>query len=361
MKEFVSLDEEILEIKPKKVFDIVKADDIFIQEDSTLVDVVKLTPEKFLEDIKEDIVTVYCDADASTSYGDFDPEGYFKRDNLFSEITDEYARMQARINLGIAEAYAMKWGNLTGNILHQKDLYDFVMDNIHLNIQDLINALNLHLTKWAQEINARFETKADINSPTFTGIPKVPSPISTSNSTQIANTAWVKQRINEIVFQDLSYLNINPEMVSYEDLPALITLEWEFNNPITQLYINKVEFPIDTTSYSITITESTNIEFKYILSDGSIRIKDIYIEVRVPTYYGDNLNSLQSTLDNTIVHQAANGNYHYILSDKLDLELEVNGIIGGFTNEGIVDKHGKAFYVYKSKNHSLGKLKIKLP
>lgn len=361
MKEFVSLDEEIQDIVPRRVISVVKENDVIIQEDHTLVDVVKLTPEKFLEDIEKDIVTVYCDEDASTTYGQFDPEGYFKRDNLFSEITDDYARMQARINLGIAEAYAMKWGNLTGNILHQKDLYDFVMDNIHLNIQDLINALNLHLTKWAQEINARFETKADINSPTFTGVPKVPTPTSTSNSTQIANTSWVKQRINEIVFQDLSYLNISPEIVSYEDLPAVINLEWGFNNPIKHLYINKIEFPVDTTSYSITITESTNIEFKYILSDDTVRVKDIYIEVRIPVYYGDDLNNLNSTLDNIVIHQAPAGKYHYILSDKLNLELEVNGIIGGFVNEGIVDKHGKTFYVYKTKNHSLGKLKIRLP
>lgn len=44
----------------------------------------------------------------------------------------------------------------------------------------------------AKAVNQLVDTKAPIDSPTFTGTPKAPTPPSTDNSTRIATTAWAK-------------------------------------------------------------------------------------------------------------------------------------------------------------------------
>lgn len=48
------------------------------------------------------------------------------------------------------------------------------------------------------KVNAAAETKADIASPTFTGVPKAPTPASSSNDTTIATTAYVTAKDNAI-------------------------------------------------------------------------------------------------------------------------------------------------------------------
>lgn len=48
------------------------------------------------------------------------------------------------------------------------------------------------------KVNAAAETKADIASPTFTGAPKAPTPASSSNDTTIATTAYVTAKDNAI-------------------------------------------------------------------------------------------------------------------------------------------------------------------
>jgi hypothetical protein len=62
-----------------------------------------------------------------------------------------------------------------------------------------------------QEIDDEFEaietavgTKADLASPTFTGTPAAPTASTTTNTTQVATTAFVRQEINAIPAVDLS-------------------------------------------------------------------------------------------------------------------------------------------------------------
>jgi hypothetical protein len=95
------------------------------------------TSEDFIEieklnieiDKKEDEDHLYVKGcDASSYYGDPSRKGEFLKKNLFSELTTEYERAIARRNLGISEAYAMVWGNITGNLLNQDDLVKFVQD-----------------------------------------------------------------------------------------------------------------------------------------------------------------------------------------------------------------------------------------
>ena len=70
----------------------------------------------------------------------------FLKQNLFSELTTDYERAIARRNLGITEAYAMLWGNITGNLLNQEDLVKFVKNNSIQSFNQLIDEINLKLS-----------------------------------------------------------------------------------------------------------------------------------------------------------------------------------------------------------------------
>lgn len=51
-------------------------------------------------------------------------------------------------------------------------------------------------------------TKADLNSPTFTGVPLAPTAISSTNTTQIATTAFVKSNLGTIASQNANAVAI---------------------------------------------------------------------------------------------------------------------------------------------------------
>ena len=61
--------------------------------------------------------------------------------------------------------------------------------------------------------------KAPIDSPEFTGTPKAPTPVSTSNSTELATTEWVKTIVSDI---DLSGVQEKTLLVSNANLNTLL-------------------------------------------------------------------------------------------------------------------------------------------
>jgi len=69
-------------------------------------------------------------------------------------------------NININQNQIVEWGDITGTLSNQTDLQ---------------NALN---------------AKADLNSPSFTGTPTAPTPLSGDNSTKIATTAFVNNITN---------------------------------------------------------------------------------------------------------------------------------------------------------------------
>ena len=88
-------------------------------------------------------------------------------------------------------------------------------------------------------LEAAMTLKAPIDSPEFTGTPKAPTPVSSSNSTELATTEWVKTIVSGI---DLSGVQKNTIFVSDANLNTLLgdqayictgTLK---NAPITTTY-----------------------------------------------------------------------------------------------------------------------------
>ena len=68
-------------------------------------------------------------------------------------------------------------------------------------------------------LEAAMTLKAPINSPEFTGTPKAPTPVSTSNGTDLATTEWVKTIVSGI---DLSGVQKNTIFVSDANLNTLL-------------------------------------------------------------------------------------------------------------------------------------------
>lgn len=71
---------------------------------------------------------------------------YFSVDNLLSELQTDFQKQTARLNLGIADKYTMTWGNITGNLVNQADMYGFIKDQAvsygNLIIGDLNKSLD---------------------------------------------------------------------------------------------------------------------------------------------------------------------------------------------------------------------------
>jgi hypothetical protein len=139
------------------------------------------------EDTPRTTTVLAGNCDVSKFYGEHD--GTFKIQNLFSELVDDYQRFVARQNLGIGEEASLLWGNIRGNLASQADLYLFILNTIQSQESGLIEELNLKLSQWGYDINRLFDDKADLNSPTFSGVPKVPTPNINSSSEQVATTA----------------------------------------------------------------------------------------------------------------------------------------------------------------------------
>lgn len=88
------------------------------------------------------------------------PTGFFKVDNLLSEIWTEAQKSIARKNLGIADDSSLFWGNIKGYIENQKDIKSYINNTVKKetkfkiaelletseNVLDLIN----NLSNWAE-------------------------------------------------------------------------------------------------------------------------------------------------------------------------------------------------------------------
>ena len=111
------------------------------EEDSLLLD---NNENVFIDPIVEiiDKPDEECGDCVSSSYGEWDQFGYFKKENYLSELASEYERAMARKNLGIADSYAMLWGNISGNIVNQADLINWVESYYRDNTNKLISDIN---------------------------------------------------------------------------------------------------------------------------------------------------------------------------------------------------------------------------
>lgn len=314
-------------------------------------------------------ICVKDDCDASTYYGCTNGTNGFQKENLFSELTDEYQRAVARINLGITDEYAMKWGNIKGNLSDQKDLYTFVTDSIAFEINKVIDNINLKLAQWAYEIQERLESKADVFSPNFKGTPTTTLPLLTDSSNRIPTTEWVSTLISESALgANIKIMGIDPSFMYYGDDPVTITVEWDYKNTILGQSVNDIPLDISTRKYIFTdITSSLPITLKnrYIDRENieSTESRTITFIAKYPIYYGTSRDYtlLDKTVEDTFTTTTLAGEYIYVfIPNGKNTSLLVGSIIGGFILLGTQSIHNNIYYVFKSINAGLGKTIIQV-
>lgn len=80
------------------------------------------------------------------------PTGFFKVDNLFGELLTEAQKTQARKNLNISSNNVLQWGNITGDIYNQEDLFEIVnlakSQGIPILTQKMYDSLNVKPEKY---------------------------------------------------------------------------------------------------------------------------------------------------------------------------------------------------------------------
>lgn len=379
MAEFIRLDEReqdtsILPVSPYSISDIKPdskiVDGIIDKEevegicaDYDVITIDKIGSVKVEEEGVEHIC-VKEDCDVSKYYGCANGNDGFQKENLFSELTDEYQRTIARINLGIADEYALKWGNIKGNLSNQKDLYTFVTDSIAFDINKVIDEINLKLAQWACEIEIRLNNKADIYSPNFTGSPTTTLPTMTDNSDRIASTAWVNAKIAAASIDDnVKAISLEPEYMCYGDDPTDVKVTWEYYKDVVEQSINDIPLKPDVREYIFSgMTTSMVVTLKYKYEDTSAT-RVVTFDIKYPNYYGTSpdYTKLDKTIDNVFTVTAGTNDYIYVMiPNGSNSVLGVSSIIGGFNRLGTQEIFGNLYYVFKSANAGLGETTVEI-
>lgn len=320
------------------------------------IDIITPTEESSVEPIN---IKECCDV--SDYYGDTNPDGSFKKENLFSELISEYQRAVVRKNLGIADEYSLVWGFISGNILNQKDLYNFVKDSTAETVNDLIEEINLKLAQWAYDISTSLSDKANINSPNFTGTPTTTTPNFTDSSNRIPTTEWVSSKINELWIGSLKWFVFNVNYIFLGESLSTLVASWEYNEPIESQSINGIPLDITDRTYTFTNVASNRTATLSYVVDGIEFTKSILFEVITPLYFGTQLSyqNITKTKDKSFILDCGNSNFGYIyIPNETNSRIAVDNIVGGFTNIGNIIISGVTYYIYKTFNSGLGKLYI---
>lgn len=379
MTEFVHLDEReqetaIVPVNPLSISDL-KPDSVIIdgvitkeEVEGICADYDVITIDKIgsvqVEEEGVEHICVKDDCDVSKYYGCTSGNDGFQKENLFSELTDEYQRTIARINLGIADEYALKWGNIKGNLSNQKDLYTFVTDSIAFDINKVIDEINLKLAQWACEIEVRLNNKADIYSPNFTGTPTTTLPLMTDNSSRIASTEWVNAKIAAASIDDnVKAISLDPEYMCYGDEPTDVKVAWEYRKDVTEQSINDIPLAADVREYLFSgMTTAMVVTLKYKYED-TTATRVATFDIKYPNYYGTSpdYTKCQKTIDNVFTVTARTNEYIYVMiPNGSNAVLGVSSVIGGFKQLGTQEIFGNLYYIFKSANTGLGETTVEI-
>lgn len=295
-------------------------------------------------------------------YGDRSEYDYFKIENLFSELVNDYQRAKARYNLGIGEEYAILWGNIHGLIDNQEDLTNYIYDTFSGYINNYSEDINALLIQWAIEINNKLSQKVDKYSPHLEGIPTTTLPDINDDSSRIASTEWVNAKLSLSEDYNLKELSLNKTYMFYGDPPQTIILSWDFYNNPEEIRINGLIINPSSRAYSfINVNDNMLIHFSYKTNDKWYN-KIVSFEKIYAYYYGteDNISLMTKTKNSTIIVNSLSNKFVYLcIPNDGNARLFVDNILGGFRVIGTIIIDGINYYIYRTVNSGLGQLYIK--
>lgn len=309
------------------------------------------------EDIYEEVFGEEC----VTRFGTESTEGYFVLENLFSELVSDYQRSMARYNLGIGEEYSLEWGNISGSIENQEDLRNYMEENINFYVDKYGKEVNRLLAIWTARINFILSQKIDKYSPHLEGEPKTTLPDISDDSGRIASTEWVNIKLSMDESNILKWIKLSSDHMFYGEPPKTVMLQWDFYQEVDEVKVNGTT--INSGIKSLTIPNLNNdyvIHFYYRV--GGLEYNKFLTFQKVHAIYYSEEFLTNPTLgikdfplyvdlgEDKFVHL-------YIPGDK-DAGLSVNNIYGGFKAVSSVLINDILYYVYRTVNSGLGKLKI---
>lgn len=348
----VNLDSEIIDglITPEEA-------DVIVDNNVFTIDKIQTN----FETPAEEPILVHGDCDVSKFYGDPINDA-FKKSNLFSELVDDYQRSIARNNLGVADKYSLVWGAITGNIIQQVDLNNFITSEVADAANDLISEINLALARWAVEINTNLELKAPLDSPTFTGTPTTTLPSIDDDSNRIASTEWVNAKLGGWSrTSNLTSFTLSKDFMYVDESNVSTICNWTFDGEVESQSINGITLSPEIRQYIFTnINESFIISLSYIIN-GETYVKNLTFEKVIPNFYGKVLDYTQAIKSRysfaTLTCNEDEYAYVYV-PNGVNARISVDNLVGGFTFLGTILISNVTYYIYKTYHSGLGKLYI---
>lgn len=329
-----------------------------------------------------------------------DPQGYFKIQNLFSELKTEVEKANARYNLGIGDQWSLKWGNITGFIEEQKDLtqyldkfiivfkqeiqqaVDELQRKLEAKIQEQVDLLEegrrkieqliSSLEEFKQELRSLVEDKVDKSQ-----IPDIQNPFNQTytNPDSPAITS-VGEALDQLLYREMVITTrVTPNIGEIgETLPEVI-FSWDYNKAITQQTFDATSLELSTRSKTLTNISSTTSKTLSASDGKNTKTASMQVIFKLASYYGvsnkvsltsqDIINNFQRDFNfqrgSSITLNAQQGQYIYLMlpQSMSSIQFYIGGFEGGFQ---IVDsnfqftRYGKVnnYILYRSDNPGLG-------
>ena len=273
-------------------------------------------------------------------------QGYFQIKNLFSELKTEVDKANARQNLGIGDAWNIKWGNITGYIEKQTDLTQY-LDTFVTELRDLVNPFN--------------------------------QPYTNSDNPSIST---VGEALDQLLYKELTIKSkVTPSIAERGEIIPEVEFSWEYNKNIISQKLDNIDISPDTRSITLSNVRQTISKSLWATDGKSTKTTTMAIQFKLASYYGvsnkttltsdDIINSFTRDLNfqkgSSVTITAQDNQYIYFMLPKSmgQVQFYVGGFEGGFQ---VVDsnfqftKNGttNSYILYRSDNLGLGTTTINI-
>lgn len=286
-----------------------------------------------------------------------------KKSKHLSEFVTKLDKALARKNLGIPDEYTLKWGNITGDIREQKDLYE------------KLEELQTYIDNVKTEVSAQIDTK----------ISKELDGVQASTQIRYDNLDYpemknIKDALDQILYRDLVInLTCSPNIVEDGSVISSILYKWTINkdNIISQIF-DGIELNNTDRQYQLEGSFTSNVTKTLVVDDGTKSFsKSVTLSFYPGLYYGTSSKDSITTQDiiefnykllpnrqTTVTVNADLSSYIYICIPYSygEASFKVGGFEGGFElidDQFVFNKYKEMQYrIYRSDNKGLGNTTI---
>ena len=268
------------------------------------------------------------------------PQGYFQIKNLFNELKTEVDKANARHNLGIGDAWNIKWGNITGFIEKQTDLTQY-LDTFITELRDLVNPFN--------------------------------QPYTNSDNPSIST---VGEALDQLLYKELAIQStVTPNIAEIGETVPEVKFSWKYNKNVTQQSFDGTDIGLDIREVALQDVTSTTSKSLQAFDGENTKKVVMSITFKLASYYGVSESTPTNSEEiisrftrdlnfykgSSVTITAQDNQYIYLMLPKSmgQVQFYVGGFEGGFQ---IVDpnfqftKNGvtNSYILYKSDNPGLG-------